>query len=410
MSVEATVGSRVELDDLPELDVFSEAFRTAPWEVARQVLPDSPNGLARSSRGIETLTYQATHTMLSDRRLKIGFDEMYAATGFEESSPVFQSAVTSINNLEGEHHRAVRTTLSAYFDREWLRSIRPVVNRIVQELVDDFGAGEPVDVARRLVGKVPSRLFARIIGAPQSDAEFLERISDSLLSVFYMDEANHDAVEAAYAELAAYVEDLIAHRTSKPGDDVVSHLLAAERAGSISRHDVVVNTAALLRASTDTTSGQMGLVLAELAQRPDVWEACAQNPALVPAAVMEAVRWRTGAWSILRVCREDLEVLGTPVPPGTNLFGLAVVAHRDPDAYPEPDRFRLDRGRPVPTLNWGMGLHFCLGRPIAVLEMEEAVRVLTQRWRDVTLASPLVTSGEPFNCRPMSVELSNALR
>ncbi|MFF4253859.1 cytochrome P450 [Streptomyces sp. NPDC001663] len=401
---------RFSIADLPEIDVYSEEFRDRPWEVARRALPDSPNGLARSSRGIEGITYQACHTVFSDRRLKIGFDEMYRATGFDETSPVFQAAVTSINNLEGEHHKGLRSVLGQYFTREWVQSIRPLVNGIVRDLVADFRPGEPVDLSTRFLGKIPSRLFAELIGAPRGDAEFLEKTSDTLLSVFAMDQANHDAVEAAYAELAAYVGELIVRKQASPGNDVVSHLLAAEREGSVSRHDVIVNTTALLRASTDTTSGQMGLVIAELVERPDIWNRCAAEPAVIPAVVMEAIRRRTSAWSILRVIREDLDVLDTAVPAGTEFFGLAVAAHRDPEVYPQPEEFRMDRRRPAPTLNWGMGLHFCLGKPIAQVEIEEAVRVLTERWDKVEFAAPLETAGEPFTSRAARLELTHQAR
>ncbi|MFJ9567839.1 cytochrome P450 [Streptomyces fuscichromogenes] len=399
---------RVELGDLPEIDVFSEEFRAAPWEVTSRI--HSPNGLARSSRGIEGLTYQSAHTVLGDRRPRIGFDEMYQATGFDESSPVYQAAVTSINNLEGDVHKVLRETLGRYFTRDFVQTLRPVVRSIAEEILDGFVPGEPVDIATRLVGKIPSRLFASLVGAPLGDAEFLEKTSDALLTVFYMDNANHEVVEKAYAGLAAYVEDLIRVRQSSPGDDVVSYLLDVERSGRITRHDVIVNVTALLRASTDTTAGQMGLVIAELAERPDVWERCHSEPGIIPAAVMEAVRWRTGAWSILRVVREDMNILGTPVPAGTDFFGLAVAAHRDPEAYPDPHTFRLDRRRPKPTLNWGMGVHYCLGKPIAQVEMEEVVRLLTERWTGVHLAKPLVTDGEPVNSRPLTALIGHTPR
>jgi cytochrome P450 len=396
--------------DLPEIDVFSDEFRSEPWTVARRALGDSPNGLARSARGVEAVTYKACQKLFGDRRLKIGFDEMYKATGFDETSPVFQSAVTSINNLEGDRHRNLRGVLSEYFNREWVAALRPIVNGIAQNLAEGFEAEGSADLATRFIGKIPSRLFAQLIGAPMSDAEFLEKTSDSLLSVFYMDQANHEVVESAYAELADYVNALILDKQKAPADDVVSFLLSAERDGSITRHDVIVNTTALLRASTDTTSGQMGLVLAELAGRPDVWERCHADATVIPAAVMEAVRWRTGAWSVLRVAREDLDVLDTAISAGTEIFGLAVAAHRDPDVYPEPNDFRIDRERPKPTLNWGSGLHYCLGKPIAQVEMEEAVRVLTGRWRQVEFAAPLETAGEPYTSRPVRLELAYRAR
>ncbi|MGW2288736.1 cytochrome P450 [Streptomyces phaeochromogenes] len=409
MSVQQTA-SAFSVEDLPEIDVFSAEFRSAPWEVARRALADSPNGLARSSRGIEAITYKACHTLFSDRRLKIGFDEMYAATGFDESSAVFQSAVTSINNLEGDHHKNLRTLLGNYFNREWVQALRPTVGAIIEDLVDGFEPGEPVDLVTRFSPKIPSRLFTRLIGVPLADAAFLERISDQLLSVVYMDPANNDAIESAYQELADYVNGLIKDKQKTPGDDVVSYLLAAERAGAVSRHDVVVNTTALLRASTDTTSGQLGLVLAELASRPDLWKLCHADPAVIPPAVMEAVRWRTGAWSILRIAREDLVVLDTAVPAGTEFFGLAAVVHRDPEAYPEPDVFQIDRRRPKPTLNWGTGIHYCLGKPIAQVEMEEAVRVLTRRWAAIDFATPFETSGEPYNSQPARMEMTFSVR
>lgn len=398
----------LSIQDLPWVDIDRDDFLNEPWTIVRGL--ETPNGMARSRRGVECFTYDACQKLFTNLALGTGFDEMYQATGFRDG-PVFESAVKSVGNLEGAAHLAIRSALARYFTPDFIERLRPVIRSIIEDLVDEFEPAGVADLATELLGRIPSTLFSRLVGAPREDARFLERMSDTLLAVFQMDATNHDSIDAAYVEMSAYVQSLAEQRSVVPGEDVVSHLLEAERKGTITRQDVLYNVTSLLRASTDTTAGQIGNVISTLVDHPGVWAALKADQSLIPGAVMEAVRWRPGAWSILRVAREPVRILGLQIEPDDQLFGLVVAAHRDPDVYDEPDAYLPDRTDSRPTLNWGVGRHFCIGRPIAVVEMEETVRVLTERWGSIhhTDGGPK-TSGRPFADRPDSLPVQFQIR
>jgi cytochrome P450 len=380
----------VRPEELPEVDINSAKFISEPWSVHE--IADA-RGVVRSDRGLEVYTYKGCQQLFTNKALAIGFDEMYRATGFPDG-PVFTSAVESINNLEGERHLALRKTFAQFFTPDRVASLRPVIRNIVESLARDAEQATTCDVMA-LAGRVPSTLFAHLVGAPASDAPFLQHCSEELLKVFLMDAGNHDGVERAYADLSEYVADIISERERAPGDDVVSHLLAAEGEGVIGREDVIYNTTALLRASTDTTMTQIGNTVALLVEHRDIWLGIGAGQVDVGRAVMESVRLRPGAWRILRVAREPGAVLGIEVSAGTCLFGLVPAAHRDPDVFTEPHRFDAEREAPKPTLNWGQGRHFCLGRPVAVIEMEEVVSVLASRWPRMEPVGAIQSTGRP---------------
>src|SRR4051812_7135447 len=125
--------------DLPVVDITSDEFRYAPWLTDRRL--GGANGLAVSQRGVEVLSYEGAQTMLLDKRLSIGFDEIYAAAGFPDG-PIFTSATQSINNLEGAHHAALRGTLARWLTPAKVEELRPWVHELVVELCQEVeGAG-----------------------------------------------------------------------------------------------------------------------------------------------------------------------------------------------------------------------------------------------------------------------------
>lgn len=379
---------------LPELEVFGEPFARDP--AAAAAAAGVSHGPARSSRGIEVCGYREGRAALLDARLAIGFEEMYAASGMP-SGPVFDRAVSSIGNLEGAEHRRVRTTLARWFAPARIEALRDDARSIIEPLVRALPAdgGDAVVMADR----IPSTMFCRMIGAPDADAPFIARISDAMLLAFSHDPANAPLITAAFEEMDDYLGALIAERRHRPGDDVVSHVLEAVTDGELDEAAVVPNLTALLRASSGSTAAQLATVVDALATHMDWWDAAVAAGDELGGIALELARLAPASWSIERRAREDLVLLDVEIPRGTAVFVLVPIANRDASAYPAPDRLDPAREAAPSPLQWGAGRHFCLGRTLAVMEIEELVRALLRTYANITIDGPVPEHGKPTSRR-----------
>ena len=130
----------------------------------------------------------------------------------------------------------------------------------------------------------------------------------------------------------------------------------------------------LLAASTDTTSGQITFTFAALANDANAFRRLRASEDLAKNAVLETARYSPGLWTAPRFAREGGEIGGHTVEPGTQVNAFFLAANRDPEVFEKPDELNIERKLPRPPLNWSSGRHFCPGKPLAVLEIEEAVR------------------------------------
>lgn len=394
------------LEDLPFLDIYSERFFEEPWAVARDL--EVQDGLARSERGLEVLEYSAIQAMSTDPTLGLPLEYMYDQVGFDRSHPIVESHVKSVAGLEGPDHIRVRTVLARYLTADRLRELRPIVRQIVEDVVTQVGPSGTCEFNDTIAADLPSLLLCHLLGAPVEDARQIEAWSEELLRVFMLTEAreHRDDIAAAYDDFAEYVTALVDERRNNLGEDFISHFIRAEQDGAMNAIDVLYNSILLVKASVDSTRAQLSLSVSVLADHPEAFALLREDPSLIPAAVLETVRYRTHGWTNNRVATTDM-MLGVRAEPGTGAFANSMIAHRDASIWPDPDVFDITRPPGKTPINWGFGPHFCLGRPVAVLEMEEVFSVLAERWSEfrVPAGEELKTEGRPYVNRPISLPL-----
>jgi cytochrome P450 len=350
---------------------------------------------ARSERGLEVLSYRCCEDVLRDPGLAVGFEEMLEACGIG-NGPAHASLSRNINNIEGEAHARQRRAIAPYFQPARVETMRQTLRRALEKrfvATRELGRCDIVD----LVGRwLPTTSFCMMAEAPFEDRPFIWRMSDEVQRFFQMKTSERGVVERGFGELESYVDSLIAARRAEPGDDLISFLLAEERSSALSMTEVRDLVVILVLASTDTTNAQTACVFKALAQHPEQWRALRSDPTLIPNAVLEASRYEPGVWAMTRVAREPAEVTGVPLEAGTHLFVDFIAANRDPDVFPSPDELDVRRQMKRPPLNWSVGRHFCPGRPLAVLEMEETLRVALRQWETVELEGDLESHGAPY--------------
>lgn len=377
--------------------MYSTEFAKDPHAVIREVRAESP--IASSERGIELLSYSLCEQVLRDPRFAVGFDEMMEATGIT-AGPAHEVIVNSINNTEGEHHRRLRQAIAPHLAPRAVEELRARLREVVESRLAEVEADGECDLVETLTQWLPATAFCLLTGAPLADRQLIGELSDKAQRFFEMKPLNREDVEAGLADVEAYMDELLVARERDPGDDVISGLLLSERNGELTRNEARNLSIILLAASTDTTSGQITFTFAALADDPEAFRQLRANDNLAKNAVLETARYSPGLWTAPRFAREGGEIEGHAIEPGTQLNAFFLAANRDPEVFEEPDELKIERKLPRPPLNWSSGRHFCPGRPLAVLEIEEAVRAVARRWRRMRLLGPIESRGAPYIVAP----------
>lgn len=235
----------------------------------------------------------------------------------------------------------------------------------------------------------PSRSSARC-WAPAEDWELFSDWADDIFKVFDWNVAAHEAaILAAWDQLDAYIDDMVAHRRQMLTDDLVSELIRAEDHGDrLSGEELRMLVAGLLMAGTDTTRNQLAASVQALCEHPGQWDLLARRPQLAFNAVEETMRHSPIAVGALRLAVEDVELAGVRIPAGTLVIANTAAANRDPAVYHDPERLDITRAGAPPMQTFGAGMHYCLGANLARIELAEALAIMARRMPGARRSGP----------------------
>ncbi|MEM1183061.1 MAG: cytochrome P450 [Acidobacteriota bacterium] len=267
--------------------------------------------------------------------------------------------------------------------------IRPIVDRLLEAPADDGR----MDVIRDLAYPLPATVIALMLGVPLADIDILKKWSDDLADFLGLAKFERDKVLATQNTIIAmgdYFRDLIAEHRRRDRGDLLSQLIAAREAGEVLDDDELVATIIMLVfAGHETTTNLIANAVLTLDRHPHDRRRAVDDPSLLPAVVEEVLRFESPVQRLSRMAAEDFTLGGQHIERGQRLFLLTGAANRDPDAFLEPDRFRLDRRDPGRHLGFGWGRHFCIGAALGRLEARLALEALFAR------APGLRVEGEP---------------
>ncbi|MDU0294226.1 cytochrome P450 [Saccharothrix longispora] len=301
----------------------------------------------------------------------------------------------SLLENEPPTHTRLRRLVAAAFGRGHVERLRPwiadLADRLVDGLVAEVDSAGSADLLAHVASPLPVEVIAELLGVPTADRPLLQPWSNAIVKMYEygLAEDKRDAAERAAGEFVAYLRDLVAHRRANPGDDLVSDLVAVtDTDGAKLTEDELVATAVLLlMAGHEATVNVIGNGVRALADHPSEWQRLLDDPALLPTAVEELIRYDSPLQLFERTATEPVTIAGHVVEPGRKIAALLGAAARDPLVFANPDV--LDVGRtPNPHLGFGMGIHYCLGAPLARIEVQAAVSSLTRKLPDIALAAP----------------------
>lgn len=377
--------------------VFDAALPTIDYDHCQS--PDEAHEIIASARrqapiaigphGPELLTYELVRTVLRDPRFRVPQGMFLASQGIT-SGPLWERVATNLISLDGpEHHRLRRLVSKAFTPRATAR-LRTTIVDVITELVDRYTRTGRCEVVTDIARQFPVPIICALLGAPAGDWQLFSNWTDDIFKAFSWDVAAHQqAILAAWDELDAYIDDMVAQRRHTLTDDLISELIRAEDDGDrLSADDLRMLAAGLLMAGTDTTRNQLAASVHVLCDHPDQWALLAEHPELANNAVEETMRHSPIAVGTLRTAREDVEIAGVMIPAGTLVVANTGAANRDPAVYDDPDRLDIIREEAPPMQTFGAGMHYCLGANLARLELAEALAVMTRRMPNARRSGP----------------------
>ncbi|NUR96038.1 MAG: cytochrome P450 [Kribbellaceae bacterium] len=290
--------------------------------------------------------------------------------------------------MDDPEHARLRRMVTAPFMVKRIEAMRPGIQKIVDELIDDLLAGpRPVDLVEAFALPVPSLVICRLLGVPYADHDFFQQNSKNLIRM----SATPEERAAAHGNLATYLDNLVGEKLENPGDDLLSGLTDRVKAGELTRQDAAGIGVLLLIAGHETTANMIALGTLALLEHPDQLAVLRDtgDPKVVAAAVEELLRYLNITHNgRRRAVLEDIGLHGQVLKAGDGVILPNDIANRDPAVFADPDQLDLTRDARR-HVAFGFGVHQCLGQPLARVELQVVYSTLYRRIPTLRRAVPL---------------------
>jgi cytochrome P450 len=299
----------------------------------------------------------------------------------------------SILDSEPPKHTRLRSLVAKAFNRNKIEGMRPAVERITQQLLDAIDekvkSGETFDLIADYAEPLPVKIIADLLGFPESEEHLLRPWSQSIVKMYEVNPSEQYQMEAkkAAAEFAEYVRSLAEHRKKNPGQDLITDLAMVEENGEkLNSHELVATCVLLLNAGHEASVNAFGNGMVAALERPDQAELLRRNSrAITDTALEEFMRFDAPLHLFERTATVDTELGGVKIEKGQKIAALIGSANRDSAVFERADEMDLTRD-PNPHIGFGAGIHFCLGAPLARLEMSVSLPALWEKYPNMQLA------------------------
>ncbi|MEV6972903.1 cytochrome P450 [Kitasatospora sp. NPDC093806] len=371
-----------------KFDPWSAAFVAHPYDAYAELREQAPVTYYAPTNQWLVSRHEDVSALLRDRRLgrtythRFGHEEFGRTAPDPAHEPFHTLNDHGLLDLEAPDHTRIRRLVAKAFTPRMVEGLRPTVHRLAGELVDGLLADGGGDLIATVAEPLPVAVIAEMLGVPESDRHLLRPWSADITGMFELNPSEETARRAVTAsiEFSDYLRELIRARRAAPGEDLVTALIQAqEGSDALSEQEMISTCVLLLNAGHEATVNTTGNGWWALFRNPgELARLRADVDGLLPTAVEELMRWDTPLQMFERWVLEDIEVRGVTVPRGSEVALLFGSANRDPERFADPDR--LDLGRADnPHITFGAGIHFCLGAPLARIELVESFGTLLHR-------------------------------
>ncbi|OBJ80818.1 hypothetical protein A9W97_26695 [Mycobacterium gordonae] len=334
--------------------------------------------------------YRDVHSVLRDPRFSVERLRAPLMRDNLDRMPEFlrQSAtgMRSMLVMDPPDHTRVRKLVNKAFTPKRVAALRGHIEAIVGELADEAQAKGTFDLIHDVAEPLPAIVIAELLGVPAEDHRQFRQWSSAMINGFGSPNAEARATSAEAArQVFDYLADVIAARRRTPREDLISAMIAAqEERDALTDAELLATGNLLLLAGHETTTNLIGNGTLALLREPDQWNRLCEEPALLPTAIEELLRYDGPVQATVRVALEDVAIDDQVISEGSLVLVNIGSANHDPETFEDPDQLDLARA-PNPHLAFGFGTHFCLGAPLARLEARLAFDALTKRFPRLSL-------------------------
>jgi cytochrome P450 len=384
---------------------FDPAVRADPYPFFRRLRETDPVRWDDALGGWMVTRYADVAAVLQDPRWSPGggmaalFDRMPDGER-ERVAPLKRHLGLWMGNREPDDHARIRGLMNKTFTPRVVERVAPFVAGTAERLIAAAAPTGHMDVVTNLAGVLPVMVIARMLGTPPEDCDrFLwwslaiaEVIGNPLLTPEVAVRA-----QGSVQEMVEHLRRIIDRRRGEPPqDDLISGFLDAAAGGAaLAEEELFANCVMLLFAGHGTVTVLITITLLTLLRHPDVLARVRATPSLCGAVIDEVLRFDSPCQMIRRVATTDLQLGARAIRAGELVWLMLGSANRDPERYPDPDRFDIDR-TDRRHLGYGQGLHYCLGAAMSRLEAEVVLRTVLDRCADLRLGDgPLAWHDDP---------------
>ncbi|OLZ67069.1 cytochrome [Streptomyces amritsarensis] len=341
--------------------------------------------------------YDDVRAALADPRLSL--DKSHATAGGYRGLSLPPALDANLLNMDPPDHTRIRRLVSRAFTPRRTEQLRTPIRATADRLLDALGPAGTADLVAAYAAPLPIVVICDLLGVPENRRLDFRTWTDALISP---DPGRPGAAKEAVVAMLGFFTELMAHKRSRPGDDLLSDLIAVRdgegsggsggNGGSggdrLSEDELMSLAFLILFAGYENTVQLIGNAIHTLLEHPDELARLRKDPAGLPGAVEELARYEGPApLAIRRFPTEDVTIAGVTVPAGETVLLSLSAANRDPARFPRPDLLDLDRDTSG-HLALGHGIHYCLGAPLARAETEIALAALLERYPVLQPASP----------------------
>lgn len=332
-----------------------------------------------------TTSAAACNAIFRDRRFGREVPAEKAEAIAPHTAPFYAVEAHSMLELEPPRHTRLRGLVLRAFTSRRIAAMQDEIARLSHQLIDAFPDGE-IDLIRAFAQPLPVIMIARLLGVPEAMADQLLAWSNAMVGMYQARRTRtmEEAASKAAAEFSAFLRAYVEERRARPADDLITHLIAAEMEGErLSTDELITTCILLLNAGHEATVHTIGngvKLLLETGTDPEFLA-----PDRVEGTVEEILRFDPALHMFTRWAYEEVEVMGQTFRRGDRVGLLLAAANRDPQVWDRPGKFLP--GRPdKPNVTFGAGLHFCVGAPLARLELQTVLPILFRRLPGLALA------------------------
>jgi hypothetical protein len=388
---------------------FDPRLRSDPYGVYRELREEAPVFWSEMMQVWLLTRYDDVFEALKDHR-------RYSSERTRATNPLVQQlesyrlssgplgTTPTMLSIDPPDHTRMRSLVSKAFTPRQVERVRPHMQAIADGLLDALPEPGSIDVAADFAVPFPIIVIAEMLGIPASDRGRFKAWSTDIAATLSGPFLPQDVLERSVQssnELADYFRGQIVLRRAEPRDDLLSALCAVEEQGDLLSEDELIATCILLLiAGNETTTNLIGSGMLTLLQHPDERRLLQADLTLLPGAVEEMLRYEPPAQMTSRIAIEEIELRGQRFEPGQVILTVLAAANRDPEVFPEPDRFDVTR-HPNRHLAFGHGIHYCLGAPLAVVEARVAFESLLRRMPEPEAAFEAPEWGPSFVLRSL---------